>query len=64
MKLRICTNDDRLITSDVLNCTKQELADKVARALSGQGYLQFYVEDLLTFIPYGVLNTSIIQIVE
>lgn len=63
MKLQISTKDNGLITSDVLTCTKQELADKVAKALSGEGYLQFHVENLRTFIPYGVLSTSIIQIV-
>lgn len=64
MKIQIYTNDNRVITSDVLTCTKQDLVDKIAKALTGEGYLQFHVENLLTFIPYGVLNTSIIQIIE
>jgi hypothetical protein len=64
MKLQISTKDHGVITSDELTSTVNGLHNNISKALTGEGYLQFHVNNVITTIPYGVLNTSIIKIIE
>lgn len=64
MKLRICTNDHGVITSDETDKSLNEICALIDKALTDNGYLRFYVKGVFTVVPYGVLNTSIIKIIE
>jgi hypothetical protein len=64
MKLQISTKDHGVITSDELASTINGLHTTVSKALTGEGYLQFHVNNVVTTVPYGVLGTSIIKIIE
>ena len=64
MKLQISTKDHGVITSDDTNKSTTEIYTFVDKALTDSGYLRFYVKGVLTVVPYGVLNTSTIKIVD
>ncbi len=64
MKVQISTKDHGVITSDETDGNALKVLTLVDKALTGDGYMQFYVKGVVTVIPQGVLNTSIIKIVE
>lgn len=64
MKLQISTNDDRLITSDELNKSSGEIYQILSAAFDRGTFIRFFVKEIPTIVPFGVLNTSIIQIIE
>jgi predicted transcriptional regulator of viral defense system len=64
MKLQISTKDHGVITSDETDEGTNKIRTIVDKALTDNGYVRFYVKGVYTMIPLGVLNTSIIKIIE
>jgi len=64
MKLQISTKDHGVITSDSNSVSSDNLCLLINDALTNEGYLRFLVNGVMTTVPHGVLNTSIIKIVE
>ena len=64
MKLQISTKYNGVITSDELNKSSGEINQILGTALDRGTFIRFFVKEIPTVIPFGVLNTSVIQIIE